>query len=186
MGQVKCFLHRLSTGLQRLKGSDLLDEWASAANEGGKVSSFIVRSAILPHAVEDSKPFAGKVAQGEGVGLTFAAGVVVKGARPGAACDREKGEEVQGVAEIPLTGMAHPNGLGVAAFHEERDRAAEHFQGMGGVEPPAVGAEVAEEARKQLEQCPAKELKGEEGEKLLKAFQEEAESAEAGMGAMFG
>ena len=32
----------------------------------------------------------------------------------------------------------------------------------------------------------AEELKGEEGEALLKAFQEEAESAEAGMGAMFG
>jgi hypothetical protein len=46
--------------------------------------------------------------------------------------------------------------------------------------------EVAEEARKQLAQSPAKELKGEEGEKLLKAFQEEAEAAEAGMGAMFG
>ena len=46
--------------------------------------------------------------------------------------------------------------------------------------------EVAEEARKQLANSPAKELKGEDMEKLLNAFQEEAESAEAGMGAMFG
>ena len=46
--------------------------------------------------------------------------------------------------------------------------------------------EVAEAARMKLAQSPAKELKGEEGIKLLKAFQDEAEAAEAGIGAMFG
>ncbi len=46
--------------------------------------------------------------------------------------------------------------------------------------------DLAEEARKLLAQSPAKELKGEEGERLIKAFQEEAEAAEAGMGAIFG
>jgi len=40
--------------------------------------------------------------------------------------------------------------------------------------------------KKHLAESAAEELKGEEGEALLKAFQEEAESAEAGMGAMFG
>ena len=46
--------------------------------------------------------------------------------------------------------------------------------------------ELAEEARKLLAGTAAKELMGEEGEKLLKAFRDEAEAAEAGMGAMFG
>ena len=46
--------------------------------------------------------------------------------------------------------------------------------------------ELVEVARKLLADTAAKELKGEEGEKLLKAFQDEAEAAEAGMGAMFG
>ena len=46
--------------------------------------------------------------------------------------------------------------------------------------------ELAEEARKLLAETTAKELKGEEGEALLKAFRDEAEAAEAGMGAMFG
>jgi len=46
--------------------------------------------------------------------------------------------------------------------------------------------ELAEEARKLLAETAAKELKGVEGEKLLKAFRDEAEAAEAGMGAMFG
>ena len=46
--------------------------------------------------------------------------------------------------------------------------------------------ELAEEARKLLAETEAKELKGEEAEKLLKAFQDEAEAAEAGIGAMFG
>lgn len=46
--------------------------------------------------------------------------------------------------------------------------------------------ELAAEAAKLLAETPAKEMKGEEGEKLLRAFREEAEAAEAGMGAMFG
>lgn len=46
--------------------------------------------------------------------------------------------------------------------------------------------ELAEEAQKLLADTEARELKGEEGEALLKAFREEAEAAEAGMGAMFG
>ncbi len=46
--------------------------------------------------------------------------------------------------------------------------------------------ELAAEAAKLLAETAAKELKGQEGEKLLQAFQEEAEAAEAGMGAMFG
>jgi hypothetical protein len=46
--------------------------------------------------------------------------------------------------------------------------------------------ELALEAKKLLAETPAKELKGDEGEKPLKAFQDEAEAAEAGMGAMFG
>ncbi len=46
--------------------------------------------------------------------------------------------------------------------------------------------DLVEEAKKLLADSPAKELKGEEGEKLLKAFRDEAEAAEAGMGAIFG
>ena len=46
--------------------------------------------------------------------------------------------------------------------------------------------ELAAEAAKLLAETAAKELKGEEGERLLKAFRDEAEAAEAGMGAMFG
>lgn len=46
--------------------------------------------------------------------------------------------------------------------------------------------DLAEEAKKLLADSPAKELKGDEGEKLLKAFRDEAEAAEAGMGAIFG
>jgi hypothetical protein len=46
--------------------------------------------------------------------------------------------------------------------------------------------ELAQEAQKLLADTAAKELKGEEGELLLKAFRDEAEAAEAGMGAMFG
>lgn len=46
--------------------------------------------------------------------------------------------------------------------------------------------ELAEEARKLLADTAAKELKGSDGEALLKAFREEAEAAEAGIGAMFG
>jgi len=46
--------------------------------------------------------------------------------------------------------------------------------------------ELAEEAKKLLAGTAARELLGEEGEKLLRAFRDEAEAAEAGMGAMFG
>ena len=46
--------------------------------------------------------------------------------------------------------------------------------------------ELAQEAQKLLADTAAKELKGAEGELLLKAFRDEAEAAEAGMGAMFG
>jgi hypothetical protein len=46
--------------------------------------------------------------------------------------------------------------------------------------------ELAAEAGKLLAQTAAKELKGDEGERLLKAFRDEADAAEAGMGAMFG
>ena len=46
--------------------------------------------------------------------------------------------------------------------------------------------ELVLEAQKLLADTAAKELKGEEGEMLLKAFRDEAEAAEAGMGAMFG
>ncbi len=46
--------------------------------------------------------------------------------------------------------------------------------------------ELALEARKLLAESSAKEMTGEEGEILLKAFRDEAEAAEAGMGAIFG
>lgn len=46
--------------------------------------------------------------------------------------------------------------------------------------------ELALEAHKLLAGTAAKELKGDEGEQLLRAFRDEAEAAEAGMGAMFG
>ena len=46
--------------------------------------------------------------------------------------------------------------------------------------------ELAAEAAKLLAEAAATELKGEEGEKLLQTCREEAEAAEAGMGAMFG
>lgn len=46
--------------------------------------------------------------------------------------------------------------------------------------------ELAAEAKKLLGDSAAKELGGEEGEALLKAFRDEAEAAEAGIGAMFG
>jgi hypothetical protein len=46
--------------------------------------------------------------------------------------------------------------------------------------------ELAQEAKKLLAETPAKELKGEEGKKLPKAFQDEAEAAEAGMGRCLG
>ena len=46
--------------------------------------------------------------------------------------------------------------------------------------------ELTLEAQKLLADTAAKELKGEDAEMLLKAFRDEAEAAEAGMGAMFG
>jgi hypothetical protein len=46
--------------------------------------------------------------------------------------------------------------------------------------------DLVEEAEKLLKDSPAKELKGDHGEKLLQAFRDESESAEAGMGALFG
>ncbi len=46
--------------------------------------------------------------------------------------------------------------------------------------------ELALEAKKLLADTAAKEETGDDGEKLLKAFRDEAEAAEAGMGAMFG
>ena len=46
--------------------------------------------------------------------------------------------------------------------------------------------DLAEEARKLLSPSLAKELKGDEGERLMQAFRDEAESAEAGMGTLFG
>jgi hypothetical protein len=46
--------------------------------------------------------------------------------------------------------------------------------------------ELVQEAQKLLADTAAKVLLGEEGEMLLKAFRDEAEAAEAGMGAMFG
>jgi len=46
--------------------------------------------------------------------------------------------------------------------------------------------ELALEAQKLLADTAAKVLLGEEAEVLLKAFRDEAEAAEAGMGAMFG
>jgi hypothetical protein len=46
--------------------------------------------------------------------------------------------------------------------------------------------ETVQEAKKLLAESPAKELKGEEGEKMMQTFRDEAEAAEAGMGAIFG
>lgn len=46
--------------------------------------------------------------------------------------------------------------------------------------------DLMEEAKKLLADSPAKELRGDLGEKLLQAFRDEFESAEAGMGALFG
>lgn len=46
--------------------------------------------------------------------------------------------------------------------------------------------ELALEAKKLLAETQAKELTGGEGEALLKAFRDESEAAEAGMGAIFG
>ena len=49
-----------------------------------------------------------------------------------------------------------------------------------------VRDELALKAKKMLSESPAKELTGEEGVAVIKAFREQAEAAEAGMGALFG
>ena len=49
-----------------------------------------------------------------------------------------------------------------------------------------VRDELALKAKKMLSLSPAKELTGIEGEAVIKAFREQAEAAEAGMGALFG
>jgi hypothetical protein len=46
--------------------------------------------------------------------------------------------------------------------------------------------DLAEEAKKMLSESPAKLLTGDAAELLLKSFKDEAEAAEAGMGALFG
>lgn len=49
-----------------------------------------------------------------------------------------------------------------------------------------VRDELALKAKQLLAESPAKELTGVEGESVIKAFREQAEAAEAGMGALFG
>lgn len=49
-----------------------------------------------------------------------------------------------------------------------------------------VRDELALKAKKILSESPAKELTGVEGAAVIKAFREQAEAAEAGMGALFG
>jgi hypothetical protein len=49
-----------------------------------------------------------------------------------------------------------------------------------------VSDELALKAKQMLSESPAKELTGEEGVAVIKAFREQAEAAEAGMGALFG
>ena len=49
-----------------------------------------------------------------------------------------------------------------------------------------VRDELALKAKQMLSESPAKELTGEEGVVVIKAFREQAEAAEAGMGALFG
>jgi hypothetical protein len=49
-----------------------------------------------------------------------------------------------------------------------------------------VRDELALKAKKMLSESAAKELTGEEGVAVIKAFREQAEAAEAGMGALFG
>jgi hypothetical protein len=46
--------------------------------------------------------------------------------------------------------------------------------------------DLVEEAKKLLKDSPAKLLEGAEGDKVTTIFREEAEAAEAGMGAIFG
>ena len=46
--------------------------------------------------------------------------------------------------------------------------------------------DLVDKAKKILAESPAKEMTGEDGEKMIKAFREQAEAAEAGMGTLFG
>ena len=46
--------------------------------------------------------------------------------------------------------------------------------------------DLVEEAGKLLKESPAKELKGEESDRLIQVFRDESESAEAGIGVLFG
>lgn len=49
-----------------------------------------------------------------------------------------------------------------------------------------VRDDLLEKARKLLAESPSKEMKGEDGEAVIRAFREQAEAAEAGMGTLFG
>jgi hypothetical protein len=49
-----------------------------------------------------------------------------------------------------------------------------------------VRDELALKAKEMLRESPAKELTGDEGMTVIKAFREQAEAAEAGMGSLFG
>ena len=46
--------------------------------------------------------------------------------------------------------------------------------------------DLAQKAKKLLSESPAKEMTGAEGEAIMKAFREQSEAAEAGMGTLFG
>ena len=46
--------------------------------------------------------------------------------------------------------------------------------------------DLVDKAEKLLEDSPAKKLEGEESHRLIQAFRDESESAEAGMGVLFG
>ncbi|MFB3766334.1 MAG: hypothetical protein ACE14P_13945 [Methanotrichaceae archaeon] len=46
--------------------------------------------------------------------------------------------------------------------------------------------DLAQKAKKLLSETPAKEMTGAEGEAVIKAFREQSEAAEAGMGTLFG
>jgi len=46
--------------------------------------------------------------------------------------------------------------------------------------------DLAQKAKKLLSESPAKEMTGDEGEAVMKAFREQSEAAQAGMGTLFG
>lgn len=46
--------------------------------------------------------------------------------------------------------------------------------------------DLSQKAKKMLSETPAKEMAGAEGEAVTKAFREQSEAAEAGMGTLFG